>query len=462
MKSTSVKSAAVFMAADRLDAPYYLNDAVAYYAGLEKCPYELTTVGESSKDVFFGNIFSRCFVKDAEHGVPYLRASEIQRADLNCGGLFLSKKQASRLDYLRLKRDWILVTCSGTLGKCVYADARYEQFVGTHDLIRIVPGGGRVLPGVVYAFLTSKFGFATLTHSQYGSVILHTNPAQVSSIRIPVFPVALQRKVQEIVVSAARLREEADAALKRAVALFERETSLHAYPSCCVASKLKCSDIVENGHRLDAKCQLGVHSLNDEMNLSGNEVLRISDVCKDIFIAQRGRRVYIEKGIPFLSTAEMGLFNPHRHSTNISPLTEGIKEMVVHENDILVSCDGTTGRSVIVGHDMSGMAVSHGALRVIVDSSKISPFYVFCFFRSAYAKSFMEVSSYGSVIQHINDKIVGAMTMPVLQGKVYDSIVVDVGTYKDKLATAADLENEAIDMVERNIESWQGTGAYGN
>lgn len=67
----------------------------------------------------------------------------------------------------------------------------------------------------------------------------------------------------------------------------------------------------------------------------------------------------------------------------------------------------------------------------------------------------MEVSSYGSVIQHINDKIVGSMRMPVFKGKVYDSIVRDIGEYKTKLATAADLENAAIDRVEAEIASWQ-------
>lgn len=456
MNTTVIKSGAIFSASGRMDAPYYLNDAVAYYVGLEKCPYELTTVGEASNDVFFGNIFSRCFVKDVEHGVPYLRASEIQKADLNVGGLFLSKKQASQLGYLRPKRDWILVTCSGTLGKCVYTDARYEHFIATHDLIRIVPRERKVLPGVLYAFLSSKFGFATLTHSQYGSVILHTNPEQVKSIRLPVFPITVQRKVHEKIVESARLREESDTALKRAVTLFEHESSLNEYPSGCIVSKITYSDVMDNGRRLDAKCQLGVHALDDEMNKIGCKRVLISDVCKDIFIAQRGRRVYVKKGIPFLSTAEMGLFNPYRHSTNISPFTVGIREMVVHEDDILVSCDGTTGRAVIVGHDMSGMAVSHGALRLIVDPDKISPKYLFCFLRSSYAKSYMEVSSYGSVIQHINDKIVGSMTMPVFKGKVYDSIVADIGEYKEKLAGAADLENEAIDIVEREIESWQG------
>ena len=66
--------------------------------------------------------------------------------------------------------------------------------------------------------------------------------------------------------------------------------------------------------------------------------------------------------------------------------------------------------------------------------------------------------AYGSVIITINDVFVGTMTMPVFKGKVYDSIVADIGEYKEKLATAADFENEAIDMVEREIESWQEDG----
>lgn len=441
-----------------MDAPFYLNDAVAYYASLEKCPYELTTVGEAAKDVFFGNIFSRCFVKDADHGVPYLRASEIQKADLNGGGLFLSKKQAAQLGYLRLKRDWILVTCSGTLGKCVYADSRYEQFIGTHDLIRIVPNGGNILPGALYSFLTSRFGFATLTHSQYGSVILHTNPEQVRAIRLPVFPRVLQRMVHEKIMESARLREEADAALKRAVALFEREMKQCGLKRGAMTGRVTRQNIAASWNRLDAHYQLGRQWIDAEKANCTAEQVTIASVAKRMFLAQRGKRTYVKNGIPFLSSSNMMLFNAKRESKPISKATVGLKTMIVHEDDILISCDGTVGNVIIVGHDLEGSAVSHHALRLIVDEGKISPLYVFCYLKTHHARSSVNAMAYGSVIITINDVFVGTMTMPVFKGKVYDSIVADIGEYKEKLATAADFENEAIDMVEREIESWQEDG----
>lgn len=42
------------------------------------------------KKYFLGNIFSRIFVKDKEHGIPYLSASDTVLADLNTNR-FLSK-----------------------------------------------------------------------------------------------------------------------------------------------------------------------------------------------------------------------------------------------------------------------------------------------------------------------------------------------------------------------------------
>ena len=460
MKTTAVKSAAMFSASSRMDAPFYLNDAVAYYAGLEKCPYELTTVGKSAKDVFFGNIFSRCFVKDAEHGVPYLRASEIQKADLDSGGLFLSKKQAHQLDYLRLKRDWILVTCSGTLGKCVYADARYEKFIGTHDLIRIIPGGGRILPGVLYSFLASKFGFATLTHSQYGSVILHTNPDQVRTIQIPVFPEEVQKRVNRLVLDSAHLREEADAALKRAVGLFECKAGMAGLERKMRTGAVRflAAKDAKPTNRFDAHYRLGRQILDAERANCPVKFVTIASVAKRIYIPDRGRRIYSRRGVAFISTADMLYFNPLRSARTISNNNPGLDSLIAQEDDILISRSGTVGNVVIADAGIDGVAVSDDSLRLVVDSDVVSPLYVFCFMRTEYAKSLMETAAYGSVIIHLNEAIIGAIEMPLFGGKVYESIVAGIREYKEKLAQAALKENEAIGMIEREIESWQGGG----
>lgn len=408
MKTTSIRYGMMRTAASRLDAPFYLNDAVAYYSGLKKCPYELTSVAAESSRVFFGNIFSRNFVKDEERGVPYLRASEIQKADLDSGGLFLSKKQADKLSYLRLKRGWILVTCSGSLGNCVLADARFERFIATHDLIRIVPEKNKLESGALYAFLASRYGYATLTHSQYGSVILHTNPEQVGGIQIPVFPGAFQKRIHKLITESARLREEADAALKESLKLFEDASGEHGFPHETLTRRATYRSICASRRRMDAQYQLGMQRVAAAKQSGGCEQKRIVDIAKSIYIPDRGRRIYSRKGIPFISTSDSSLFNPTRYARTISQKNPGLASLMLNEGDILISRSGTVGNVVFASPNMSGCAVSDDSLRVVVDEHKISSNYVFCYLKTAIAKRTMESVAYGSVIVHLNEDLIGS------------------------------------------------------
>ena len=451
MKTTAVKSGTLFSAASRMDAPFYLNDAVAYYVGLGKCPYELTTVGAAAKDVFFGNIFSRCFVKDADHGVPYLRASEIQKSDLSGGGLFLSKKQASQLEYLRLKRDWILVTCSGTLGKCVYTDSRYEQFIGTHDLIRIVPDGGNVLPGVLYSFLASRFGFATLTHSQYGSVILHTNPEQIRAIRLPVFPKTLQRKVHERIVESLRLREEADAARCKAVAYFA-DYDVPKQPT--VFSK-KLS-------------QLGFSFAAYNNNLDVDAIranyaesfVPLSEIADEIFVPPLFKHIYLDKdnGHPFLTGREM-TFQNIRYYRWLSPRgVKDIRNYTIEKGMLLLYKSGTTdggmlGDVLIADDNLNGACLSDHVIR-IKPKNKLLACWTYAFLKSSGGVKLLQTLATGTMIPFITPNRLSAVCIPSPNGDArrIESLVSE---YIDKRARSNYLENEAIDMVEREIESWQ-------
>ena len=117
----------------RFDPSYHLSDAIILRDELESVPFEKVSISKVTDKVFLGNIFSRIFVKDSAHGVPYLAASDTVLANLNTGR-FLSKKQASDLSYLLLKKNWIVVTCSGTIGNVIYTNSSFENHIATHDL----------------------------------------------------------------------------------------------------------------------------------------------------------------------------------------------------------------------------------------------------------------------------------------------------------------------------------------
>ena len=451
MKTTTIRLGS--RETPRFDAGFHLSDGVRARSAMERCPYECLRVSSVTQDIFFGGRDKRVYVHDARHGHPFLSASGMLKSDLSSLKL-ISKKLTPNFESTLVRKGWIFVSRSGTVGRCVFANGMHDGLSASEDVIRVVPND-RISVGCLYAFFASKYGYALLTQGTFGSVIDHVEPNYIKSLPVPVFPDNLQRKVHERIIESARLREEADAALKRAVALFERESRQEGLGQKCRTGVATIGRIVAMSKRFDAHYQIGTQLLDAEKNNNGAEQVSLAGVAKRIFVGSRGKRNYVKRGIPFLSSSDMMLFNAIRESKPISKYNPGLDSLLVHENDILISRSGTVGSVIIVGHDLDNCAVSEHALRLVVDEAKISPLYVFCYLKTSHAKSYMESSAYGSVIITLNETFVGAMTMSVFKGKVYDSIVADIGEYKDKLAGAADLENEAIDMVEREIESWQ-------
>lgn len=94
-----------------------------------------------------------------------------------------------------LQKDWILITCSGTLGNVTYTNKTFEGHIATHDLIRVVPNDSKVNKGTLYAFLSSRYGYNQITQSQFGGVVKHINREQTCDIIVPVFQVLSKKRL---------------------------------------------------------------------------------------------------------------------------------------------------------------------------------------------------------------------------------------------------------------------------
>jgi type I restriction enzyme S subunit len=94
-------------------------------------------------------------------------------------------------------------------------------------------------------------------------------------------------------------------------------------------------------------------------------------------------------------------------------------------------------------------------LRLVINQNLISPNYVFCFLKTKYGIRSLESSSFGSVIITLNEDLIGNINMPLLpklnQMKITDSIE----NYLNNMDESVALENQAIDMVEKEIEEWE-------
>jgi type I restriction enzyme S subunit len=100
------------------------------------------------------------------------------------------------------------MTCSGTLARTCFIWRNYEDWVGTHDLIRIVYADN-FDPGYLFAFLSSPYGYYQAIRYKHGAVIDHITPDQIAEIVVPVPETLQMKEIGDLVRKAYDLRAEA-------------------------------------------------------------------------------------------------------------------------------------------------------------------------------------------------------------------------------------------------------------
>jgi type I restriction enzyme S subunit len=141
----------------RLDAP--------------KQPLKALTAGPGG-GIFNGPQFSRLYVTDPAHGVPFLGSSSMLLADLSHLPL-LSRKYADspKLRHLEVQPGMTLISCSGTIGRMVYARPDMAGMWASQHIMKVCPDPARIPPGYLYAFLSSRFGVPMVAGGTYGAII---------------------------------------------------------------------------------------------------------------------------------------------------------------------------------------------------------------------------------------------------------------------------------------------------
>lgn len=436
----------------RIDPSYHLSESIKLKKQLLGSPYTLSIIGEKSEDIFLGNIFTRVFVKDAEHGIPYIAASDMTKASID-SGKFISKNQAKKLKRLMLDSGWILISCSGTLGNVVYTNDLFKNTFATHDLIRLIPDDKKMPSGFLYAYLASKYGYTLLTQSGFGGVVKHINPDHVANIPIPLFPESKQQEIHNLIVESANLRVDANRLLEKAQAILTDNLNYSrlsnkqwkSVPSNTIrnsfTSRFESSYYVNEGQKMASHIK----------NNCSYKLLK--DITSDIFRPGIFKRIYVKEGIFFLGGSDIMQRIPSSEKQLSISKTKGLDSLMVKEGWILVTCGGTIGNSVYVDSEITKCAASQHILRLI--PKDIPAGYLFAFINSNFGKKIIQRYTYGSVIPQIEPSHIGLIPVPLLDNTLIehiDMMTIDSIT-KNEIAKKKELQ--AISLVEKEIESWQ-------
>lgn len=191
-----------------LDASHFDPDLDSCMKNLHSSGLELKTLGELAT-VQLPSRFERVWATDAQHGSPYLNATDLLSLfaiGLPAKSRFLSPESDVDLDRLLIRQNWLLMTCSGTIGRIFHVPKRLDGWAATHDLIRIAPQPGMV--GYLFAWcMTDAARIQVLAHT-HGGQIDHVTDEQVSTMLVPMLPGEAARKLDRSVLRALDAREK--------------------------------------------------------------------------------------------------------------------------------------------------------------------------------------------------------------------------------------------------------------
>jgi len=187
----------------RLDAHFYNPMAKKAINNIEKFSNTFEILQNLTNSIFMCDRFSRNYV-DKEYGHPFLSGKNIIqiRPDLK----YISLSETSNIENLKVKKGWILLTRSGTLGRVGFIWNNYEDFTATEDIVRIV-SNDNVDSGYLYAFLSSEYGYHLILRYKFGAVIDHLTPNDIGFVLVPIC--RNQKEIGDLVRQAYDLRAEA-------------------------------------------------------------------------------------------------------------------------------------------------------------------------------------------------------------------------------------------------------------
>jgi len=447
----------------RLDCGPYMSGAAEIRELLKKHKTNFLqelTQGHAG-GIYNGPQFVRNYVVSKGHGVPFLTTTFMMQADLSRLPL-LSKKDAlsNKLSYLRVEQGMTLITCSGTVGRTVYARSDMNNVWSNQDILKIVPDNDQILPGYLNAYLCTKFGVPFVVAGKYGSIITHLEPSHFEDLLVPRLGNEVEQKAHDLVEEAAGLLVNYQSNINAATSLYLDSVGLQdvsaeewrsygsdlGFKTRACSVSLRALNFNTRFNRLCESIKKGPWRTLGELCLPGTlqRGVRFSRVDADPDFAYR-----------LIGQKQLFWLRPQGRWISKTSVPDGV---LVDDGCILVAAQGTLGESELycraqfaTGHALE-YAYSEHILRVLADETLIGRGALFAFMRSEMAFRMLRSISVGSKLQDHHYAMLPSLPIPYPPAEVRERCNDLVfSAYKDR-DKAIQLEDQARALVERTIE----------
>ena len=401
---------------------------------------------------------------EKEDGVPFFLPSQLGEIHPK-PSKYISEKTYKSIKGIEIKPNSLLLSRSGTIGKCAISSRTTIGKVYSDDVIRVFFRSDCDL-GYVYAYFCTPIGQQMLQTNNYGAVVQHIEPEHLKNIIIPNAPDPIKRKIHNLVVESYDLRDKSNELIDKAEQILYEELQLPPIEQLKPTYFDKDIDLrnyTTKLSELDLRFDCSYHTpetiaILDIIRKKAKEVKKIGDkeISQKIVLAGRFKRTYVDdkNGIPFFGGKQLLELNP----SNIKYLSVDqhakriVKELQLKENMIAVTCSGTIGKVNIVPKHWESWALNQHVMRIVPATDDIAG-YIYCWLNTDYAYRLIVRNTYGSVVDEIDDQQLAQVVIPLLKNESRQKEINDKVLQANNLRYQAYLkEREAAKMMEEILK----------
>lgn len=448
--------------ARRLEASTYLTDGFGLRQGLEALP---STVPVSHLASVWQPSRLKGYPVEPGKGLPFLSAGQVFEANPRVRK-WLAAAMVSAVESRYVESDWLLLSCSGEVGRVT---AVYREHIGkvvTHDLLRIVPRDMEEY-GWLYAYMKTPTFFSIARSSQYGHMIKHLEPEHVRAMPVAMPEEAIRRGIARDATAALVMRRKARELQRRADDLYSQSVnpgnlSILDSPFCTV-SVCNC---LRGRRRMEGQFyRADVLQIEAMLKNAAELVQPLKELVKSVLMLPRFKRYFGENGTVYRSAAELFDVNPSVTKRIYTGLLENPDRYMLRPGDMVMARSGQTygllGRTLVLTENHDGIFGSEDLIRIVPDQDRV---------RTGYLQTVLNHVDYGRprVVRYASGTSIPHLDPPdireVLIPRLASSREVEIADLSDEatlLSSQADrLEIKAVEGAEDAVSKL--IGRHGN
>lgn len=452
----------------RFSAGYFLNEDAANSLKLEENASMCAPLSDLAT-VWNPPIFKRQFCQNTNKAIPYCQSSDVNNA-IEGSDVYINKAQALKVGSVVSDKD-ILVTGFGTIGSTRLVNELSNGISYANNVCRIrVKDNSKY--GFIYAFMTSKYGRSQLNKNASGSVVRYIEAPGIKKTLIPIFSESKQEEIHKLVQEASVLRVEANKLLREADTLFLRNLNID---QDLLSQLTHPSESATTLSFKVARSQINSLSIRSRTYSERLKIIRSSfqslPYTKLIDLLEYpavkgGRYKRVEVSLDSINAVELlnqGDLHDLKPKGKIisKKYIDNIENQTAVKNMIIVPAVGTLGENEIFSKPLfvygylEGKVLSEHLLRIMPDSEKIAPGYLFTVLKSKLFFRVFRSLVYGTNLLYYILPLLHEFPIPRLSEIIESEIDQKVKMAYEKLTIGNTKENKAIAIVEKEIESWQ-------